>query len=184
MPIFAVIIYWIRILRRPMDARLKRRYVGEFTLVFVAAALIGLWWNRRPPGFGNNYVGGELAGVTAIYLYSATLLLATRARWLEPSFGGLDRMYLWHKRCAIVATSLLIPHAVITGPGPDPASNHTGLTLGVVSLVGLLALVIVSIPRTGRILRLPYERWLFLHRLTGLFVIIRDYLHFEHFSLR
>jgi predicted ferric reductase len=43
--------------------------------------------------------------------------------------------------------------------------------LGVVSAVGLLALVAVSLARVGRILRLPYERWLFLHRLTGLLVL-------------
>jgi predicted ferric reductase len=172
MPVLVAILYWIRILRRPMDARLKRRYVGEFAIGFGAAALITLWINVRPRGFENSYFWGELTGVMAIYLYSWTLLLATRARWLEPLFGGLDRMYLWHKRSAIAASMLLFPHALITGSAPHKTANQTGLTLGVVSLLGLLVLVIVSIPRAGRILRLPYERWLFLHRVTGLFVVI------------
>jgi predicted ferric reductase len=172
MSVLAAILYWIRILRRPMDARLKRRHVGQFTLGFGAAALVTLWLNVRPSGFESSYFWGELTGVLAIYLYSWTLLLATRARWLEPVFGGLDRMYLWHKRSAIAATLLLFPHALTTGSGPHKAANQTGLALGVISLFGLLALVIVSLPRAGRILRLPYERWLFLHRVTGLFVLI------------
>jgi len=172
MPIVAAILYWLRILRRPMDARLKRRYVGEFALGFGAACLITLWWDLRPAGFENSYFWGELAGVMAVYLYSWTMLLATRARWLEPVFGGLDRMYLWHKRTAIAGTLLLLPHALVTGSAPHPIANQTGLTLGAVSLFGLLVLVVVSIPRAGRILRLRYERWLFLHRLTGLFLVI------------
>jgi predicted ferric reductase len=172
MPIIAAILYWIRILRRPMDARLKRRYVGEFALGFGAAGVLTLWWDQRPSGFSSSYFWGELAGVMSVYLFSWTLLLATRARWLEPLFGGLDRMYLWHKRSAVAATLLLVPHALITGAAPHQTANQTGVALGVVSLFGLLLLIIVSIPRAGRILRLPYERWLFLHRLTGLFVVI------------
>jgi len=172
MSVVAAILYWIRILRRPMDARLKRRYVGEFAVGFGAASLVSLWWEVRPSGLENSYFFGELTGVMSVYLYSWTLLLATRARWLEPLFGGLDRMYLWHKRSAIAATLLLVPHALITGAAPHKTANQTGVALGVVSLFGLLALVLLSIPRAGRILRLPYERWLFLHRLTGLFVLI------------
>lgn len=71
MPTFAVIIYWIRILRRPIDARFKRRYVGEFTFGVGAAAVVWLWWEDRPSGFGDSYFWGELAGVVAVYLYSA-----------------------------------------------------------------------------------------------------------------
>jgi hypothetical protein len=47
MPVLVAILYWIRILRRPMDARLKRRYIGEFAIGFGAAALITLWINVR-----------------------------------------------------------------------------------------------------------------------------------------
>jgi hypothetical protein len=48
MPVLAAILYWIRILRRPMDARLKRRYVGEFAIGFGAAAP-GHSVDRRAP---------------------------------------------------------------------------------------------------------------------------------------
>jgi predicted ferric reductase len=72
---------------------------------------------------------------------------------------------------------LLFPHWLVTGrgaPAPTPAqatrTDQLGAVLGQVSLLALIALVLISIPRIGKILRLPYERWLFLHRLTGLFL--------------
>lgn len=69
MPVIAAILYWIPILHRPMDARLKRRYVGEFAIGFGAATLVTLWWDVRPSGFGNSYFWGELTGVMSVYLY-------------------------------------------------------------------------------------------------------------------
>jgi DMSO/TMAO reductase YedYZ heme-binding membrane subunit len=47
-----------------------------------------------------------------------------------------------------------------------------GQALGVLSAIGLFGLVAISFPRISRILRMSYERWLFLHRLTGLFVLL------------
>jgi len=60
----------------------------------------------------------------------------------------------------------------VTGTAPDEQANRVGVILGVLSALGLAALVVVSLPRAGRLLRLSYERWLLLHRFTGLFVII------------
>src|ERR1700716_1961846 len=40
------------------------------------------------------------------------------------------------------------------------------------SAIGLFGLVAISFPRISRVLRMSYERWLFLHRLTGLFVLL------------
>jgi hypothetical protein len=62
MPVLAAILYWMRILRRPIEAWLKRRYIGEFALGFGAAALVSLWLEVRPTGFQNSYFWGELTG--------------------------------------------------------------------------------------------------------------------------
>src|ERR1022692_91600 len=97
----AVLVYWFRVLRRPMDVRLKRRHVGGSAVLILGAGMIVLWVQERPMTLPGRYEWGELAGVMAVYLFTWSLLLATRARWLEPWFGGLDRMYLWHKRAAI-----------------------------------------------------------------------------------
>ncbi|HEX6521388.1 MAG TPA: ferric reductase-like transmembrane domain-containing protein [Streptosporangiaceae bacterium] len=98
------------------------------------------------------------------------------AKWLEQWFGGLDRMYFWHKQYGLWAILLLLPHIVLTGHGSssvDPRqAGQADRALGIVSAVGLLALVAVSLSRVSRILRLPYERWLLLHRFIGLLVLI------------
>ena len=167
------VLYAIRVMRRPMDVRLKKRRAGAFVLVAVASAIVGIWVNYRPHNLPASYFWGELCGVLAIYLMTCALVLATRARWLEQWFGGLDRMYFWHKRSALIAIALLAPHVFVTGgSNGSQANNGLGDALGVLSLLGLLALVLISLPRAGRILRVPYERWLFMHRLIGLFVVL------------
>jgi predicted ferric reductase len=172
--LLAVVVYWIRLLRRPLNAALKRRHVGSSAIFLLGFGVIVLWDRQRPAGLSAAYTFGEIAGVLAVYLMTWTLLLATRARWLEPWFGGLDQMYLWHRRSAIGAMLLLVPHVLITG-GARPAGdqpNLWGARLGVLSAAGLLGLVAISFPRIGRIFRFTYERWLFLHRLIGLFLVL------------
>jgi predicted ferric reductase len=166
----AVLVYWFRVLRRPMDVRLKRRHVGGSAVLTLGAGMIVLWVQERPMTLPGRYKWGELAGVMAVYLFTWSLILATRARWLEPWFGGLDRMYLWHKRAAIAGTLLVLPHFTVTGAAPGRPANTAGLALGVISLLGIIGLVVISLPRAARILRLSYYRWKFLHRLMGLFV--------------
>jgi predicted ferric reductase len=150
----AVLIYWFRVLRRPMDVRLKRRHAGGSAVLTLGAGMIVLWVQERPMTLPGRYKWGELAGVMAVYLFTWSLLLATRARWLEPWFGGLDRMYLWHKWAAIAGTLLVLPHFTVTGAAPGRPANTAGLALGVISLIGITGLVVISLPRAALILRL------------------------------
>lgn len=176
--VVAFLLYAGRVLRRPMDARLKKRQGGPFLLAALAVAVPVLWVQARPPGVGTLYFFGELAGVWAITLMSCSLVLGTRARRLEPWFGGLDRMYLWHKRCAVAGTFAVIPHWLLTGRsssaitrGEATSANLVGAGLGSLALWGLLALVLISLPRVGRALHIPYRGWLLLHRLIRVFVL-------------
>jgi len=168
--ILAALLYWIRLLRRPMDARLKKRQAGNFAVFAIGSSMVPLWLRDAPSDLPTSYVWGELCGVLAVYAMSWSLVLATRARFLEPWFGGLDRMYLRHKQLAFLGMLLLLPHVFVTGKPPGKTDSTVGVALGVASLLGLLALVLISLPRIGRMLRLSYYRWQFVHRLTGLFL--------------
>ena len=177
--LIAIGFYGIVIARRPLDARLKKRHVGPLVMATVGVMLYLAWDWLRPSGISTAYLLGEFAGVSAVYLMTWALVLATRLRWLEQWFGGLDRMYFWHKRGALWAMVLIVVHILVTGRGSSGADPHqaaqlaqTGRALGIVSALGLLGLVAVSLARVSRILRLHYERWLFLHRLTGLLVLV------------
>ncbi|MFF5143047.1 ferric reductase-like transmembrane domain-containing protein [Streptomyces sp. NPDC013157] len=179
--LIAIAIFAVHIARAPLDTRLKKRRVGPLAIAAGAVTLSLAWDWLRPEGLSTVYLVGEFAGVLSAYLMSCTLVLATRLKWLEQWFGGLDRMYRRHKQYAIWSQLLLIPHIflhVLSGfDGSQYGYDHQaalvgmGHLLGLVSAVGLLLLVVISLGQVGRIIRLPYERWLFLHRLTGLLLL-------------
>jgi len=129
-PLLAALLYWWRVSRRPVDARLKWRLAGPFSVLAFGVVMMSLWLERGPDDLPAGYRSGELAGVMAVYTMACSLALATRARWVEPLFGGLDRMYLWHKRLAVIGMLLLAPHAVITGQIPGRQDSSIGVALG------------------------------------------------------
>ena len=172
--------YLVWLWRRPIDRGLKQQHIGPLAVVGGLGLVVEVWLRFAPESIRPAYLAGELWGVAAVYLMTAALILATRARWLESWFGGLDRMYWWHKWTAIGAVGvLMIPHAYLNTVAPalesdaPPGSRGLiGLVLGAIALVGLLALLAVSIPAVSRAVRLRYPRWLTSHRFTGLLVLI------------
>ncbi|MFE2432653.1 ferric reductase-like transmembrane domain-containing protein [Streptomyces sp. NPDC059373] len=185
MPVLiAIALYAARIARTPMDVRLKKGHAGPLAVAAAAVVLYLAWDWLRPQGISSVYFIGEFTGVLAAYLMSCTLVLATRLTWLEKWFGGLDRMYRRHKQYALLSLLLLTPHQLLHFFfGFDASQNNhvdaqqaaqlvgLGHLLGAASSIGLLVLVVISLGQVSRILRLPYERWLFLHRLTGLLLL-------------
>jgi predicted ferric reductase len=181
--LLAIALYAVRIARAPVDARLKKRHAGTLAVMAGAVALYLAWDWLKPDGVSTVYFIGEFAGVLAAYLMSCTLVLATRLSWLEQWFGGLDRMYLRHRQYAVLSMLLLAPHLLLHFFfGFNAENNHgaayphahlvgVGHVLGAASAIGMLALVVISFGQVGQILRLPYARWLFLHRLTGLLLL-------------
>jgi predicted ferric reductase len=104
---------------------------------------------------------------------SAGILLANRLKFLEPYFGGLDRIYRSHKSIATLAIIFLLLHFFIVSIG---RGINFGASLGKIALIGLLLSVILAlaprIPFLGGYIRLPYHRWRVIHKFTGLFLII------------
>jgi predicted ferric reductase len=109
-----------------------------------------------------------------VVLYAGALVTATRLHPLEPLFGGIDRLYRWHRISATLGTALLLPHAVFS-IGPNPIESQVGRALGLLAFFGALALILWSLiprlPVIQRLLHSNYQRWFTLHRFIGLFVI-------------
>ncbi|OIJ64403.1 ferredoxin reductase family protein [Streptomyces mangrovisoli] len=174
----AIAIYAVRIARSPLDLRLKRRHAGPLTVAALGVTIYLAWDWLQPDGIARADFIGEFCGVAAVYLMTCSLVLATRLRPLEQWFGGLDRMYFFHKQYAIWSFPLLFPHALITGGDKEEGTAAQYSTevavaheLGAFAFMILLLLVVISLARVGRLLRLRHAWWLFLHRLTGLLVI-------------
>jgi predicted ferric reductase len=155
--------------------------LGATLLAAVATGNVALWLVARPPNQPTGRYIGELCGAEAVLLLSCALVLATLLPAIERAFAGLDRVAIWHRRVATTAVLLLVPHLVLVMSAPDRYATAIGNGLGVVALLGLVVLSVWALaPRLraagwpGPVRRLAsagYERWLSVHRLTGLFVI-------------
>ncbi len=155
---------------------------GATVLVTLAIGYAVLWAVARPPHEPTGRLIGEICGAEAVFLLSCCLVLAALIPAVERAFGGLDRVVVWHKRAAVAAVLLLVPHVVLVSSSPDPYETSLGHALGDVALIGLLVLSVWALAPKLRAARWPgpirrlarasYERWLTAHRLTGLFVAV------------
>ena len=156
--------------------------LGATLLTAVATANVALWLIARPLHQPTGRYLGELCGAEAVLLLSCSLVLATILPAIERAFSGLDRVAVWHRRVATIAVLLLVPHRVLVASGADPYGTAIGRGLGVIALLGLVVLSVWALaprlrtagwpgPVVRRLARASYERWLTVHRLTGLFVI-------------
>ncbi|MHC6592587.1 ferredoxin reductase family protein [Arthrobacter sp. C152] len=167
------------------------RWMGPGAIVFLFGLYGVFWFLERPAGEPLLGHLGQLFGGESILLFSIALVLISTLPHVEPVFGGIDHAAIWHRRAAITATVLLLPHI---GFAANPAATSVGKTLAVIAATGLAALVVWAIlPRWRTMLPAParrwvvtvlrtrplqlagrllggYERWRGFHRLTGLFV--------------
>jgi predicted ferric reductase len=133
-------------------------------VVVALPVLNGMLWAASPPPCDGRQVVGEAAGSTAVLLFATALVLATRARWLEGVFGGLDRVYRTHRRAGRWGFALLAGHVAAV---PWTLSSPGGTPSGFLAAGGFLVLVLLSAVR-----RVSYGVWRRSHRLVGVFFLV------------
>jgi len=112
---------------------------------------------------------GEVLSSWVVTVLAINFLMATRARWIEKIFGGLDKMYVIHKRAAVIAVILIIAHFVIVPK--DLIGFSIGKPLGFAALLLILIGVAISaIPVFKKII--PYHKWINFHILMGPFYVL------------
>ncbi|TDP01210.1 ferredoxin reductase family protein [Marinomonas balearica] len=117
----------------------------------------------------------QFFGVAAIVAMGFVQLMATRLTGLEALFGGMDRIYIFHKWLGIGALALVLLHDNID---PDirglKGGNLAdfGESLGGFSLDALQVLILVTVLTT-----IPYNLWKLSHKLMGV-MFICGVLHF------
>lgn len=147
-------------------------------IVVVLVVLTVLVWIVFPPvndgseNFMRAYVG-EVLGSILIVLMSCSLFLSTRPKWAEPFFGGLDKMYLTHRRTSTSAFLLMFVHLLTV---PISTTNlRLGNYLAMISFLGLVSIVLPTlaprIPFLSKLTNSTYEGWKKLHRFVGIFFI-------------
>ena len=152
--------------------------VGNLTIVALVILNLVVWLVFPPaydgdPNFLRKYAG-EVIGSNNIVLMACSLFLATRPKWAEKFFGGLDKMYITHRHTGTAALLLIFVH-VLTVP-ISTTGWRLGNYLGVIAFAGIVSIVLVTlsprIPFLSRIAGADYDDWKKLKRWIGIFFIL------------
>lgn len=159
---------------------MKRNLGNLFILALVVLNLV-IWLVFPPLKDGRDNFerawAGEILGSTVIILMAVSLFLSTRPRWVEPYFGGLDKMYQAHRRAAVGAFLLLFLHVLVV---PISATWRLGNYMAMLAFLGITTLVLVTlaprIPLLSQLTNASYDGWRRLHRFMGVFYTL-GFLH-------
>ncbi len=112
---------------------------------------------------------GEVFSSWVVTVFAFNFLMSTRAKWVERIFGGLDKMYLIHRRSGVIAVFLLLAHFIVVPR--DLTEFSPGKPLGFYALVLILIGVVLSaVPYFKR--KIPYHKWINIHKLMGVFYVM------------
>ena len=112
---------------------------------------------------------GEVFSSWVVTVFAFNFLMATRARWVEKLFGGLDKMYLIHRRSGVIAVFLLLAHFIVVPR--DLLEFNPGKPLGFYAFALIILGVLLSAaPIFKR--KIPYHKWVNFHKLMGVFYVM------------
>lgn len=154
------------------------RNLGNYAIIALVILNIVVWLvfppvNDGEPNFLRRYAG-EVIGSNNIVLMAVSLFLATRPKWAEKFFGGLDKMYITHRHTGTAAFLLIFAH-VLTVP-ITTTGWRLGNYLAVIAFTGIVTIVLITlaprIPFLNRLTGGDYENWKKLKRYIGIFFIL------------
>jgi predicted ferric reductase len=152
--------------------------IGNLFIIGLVILNIVVWLvfppvNDGRPNFLRQYAG-EIIGSNNIILMACSLFLSTRPKWAEKYFGGLDKMYMTHRRTGTAAFLLIFVH-VLTVP-ITTTGWRLGNYLAVIAFTGIVTIVLITLaPRIPFLDRLggnDYDDWKKLKRWIGIFFIL------------
>ena len=155
-----------------------KRNIGNLAIIALVILNVIVWLvfppvNDGRPNFLRQYAG-EIIGANNIILMACSLFLSTRPKWAEKYFGGLDKMYMTHRRTGTAAFLLIFVH-VLTVP-ISTTGWRLGNYLAVIAFTGIVTIVLITlaprIPFLNRLVGNDYEDWKKLKRWIGVFFIL------------
>lgn len=119
-----------------------------------------------------------MASSMAFVAMALAQFMATRPPLVERLFGGLDRIYRFHRKLGIAILCLILVHYFVTpdfqGLAVTSGLNRLARTMGQWAFYGFVLLIVLSlvkvIPKTR--LEFPYHYWRATHRFIGLLFVL------------
>jgi len=134
----------------------KRLGVTAIAVLLIVFAVVHLGFSQSEAGprvTGANFLGG-----VAFLLMTVSIFLATRARFVEDAFGGLDRMYQVHKMCGVASGLLVLLHFFASPKNPIPGVTQADLIpsspLGMIAMIALVISLAITLNR-----KISYSKW-------------------------
>ena len=132
-----------------------------------------LWWidltlYKGSYEYTSLNIAGEIFSSWVVTVFAANFLMATRAKWVEKIFGGLDKMYMIHRRAGIIAVFLLMLHFIVVPKTPE---FTIGKPMGFYALALILIGVILSAAPVFK-RKIKYHKWVNFHKLMGIFYVL------------
>lgn len=153
----------LRFPQRPNPPQPGLSWIGP--IVLITSTLIGWFAFKDAVGDEDSVAFALFIGSVSIILMAWSNMLSTRIRVLEPFFGGLDRMYRWHRWFGAMSVAAMWYHIQtiddvrgIRGASKSVADAAEDLAGTAETL--LYILVIVSLIRW-----VPYRWWKWSHKL-------------------
>lgn len=124
----------------------------------------------------------RMAGLIGFALFAWNLILSARVPWLEKQFGGLDRLYKVHHTIGGLAFIAMLVHpALLTIKYATislvsaytfilPNLNDIALQAGKLTLGGMVVVLFITF-----YVWVSHERFMWIHRLTGVLLAVALY---------
>jgi predicted ferric reductase len=166
--------------------KLERWNVGYVLASAFSIFPVALW--LATPGAVHIYVAsdiwlvfGIIAALIGVVLFSLSFLLATRAKWVEALFGGLDKAYKAHHIFGGLAFCFLLFHPILlslqyvsfsvkaAAEFLLPPLSNIPQWYGVLALVTMIVFLVITFYffRSVR-----YQRWKLIHQLLGISLML------------
>ena len=154
-----------------------KRNLGVYFITGLVALNLLLWIFFGPTtGISKNFpqqVLAEMLSSSAMVLWASGIFLSNKPRFLEPYFGGLDRMYMIHKNINILALLIIVVHLIIV---PTSDTGGPGVWIAWFTFPSILILVLLTVsprvPLISNFAHLTYDKWRNLHKYMGVFFIL------------
>lgn len=159
---------------------IKKSLTGWIIVILLSLSPLILWFFSLQP-FHFRFITlsttftsiGNILALVGISMFSLSFVLSTRLKFLEPYFGGMNKVYVAHHIFGGTAFILLLLHPLAQGfaylplsiraaalyilPGSDWAIN-----VGISTLLFLMTLLILTF-----FVNIPYHIWKITHNFLG-----------------